>query len=135
MSTTLTWPFRALSFVLYYIWELTKSNIAVGWDIVTPGTRMSAGIVRLPLRCSTDLEITMLANLISLTPGTLTLSVQNNPAVLYVHGMYAADKDAFKAELYEAERRLLRAMRRDGEMGSTPSIAGTKKANSAGGAS
>lgn len=120
MSTALTWPFRALGFVVYYIWQLIKSNILVGWDIVTPGTRMRAGIIRLPLRCRTDLEITMFANLISLTPGTLTLSVQNDPAVLYVHGMYAESKESFRAELYEAEERLLRGMRRDGNPGPLP---------------
>lgn len=116
----LTWPFRWLRFVLQYVWLLIESNVIVGWDIVTPGTKMDAGIMRLPLRCSTDLEITLFANLISLTPGTLTLSVQNDPPVLYVHGMYAPDRDEFRAELYEHEAKLLKAMRRDGDPGPIP---------------
>ncbi|MBD8507207.1 Na+/H+ antiporter subunit E [Hoyosella sp. G463] len=122
MSTPIAWPVRALSFVLYYLWQLIISNIIVGWDIVTPGTRIAAGITRLPLRCRTDLEITMLANLISLTPGTLTLSVSNRPPELYVHGMYAAEIDAFRESLYDMEERMLRGMRRSGEVGPVPDL-------------
>ncbi|MDV6011350.1 Na+/H+ antiporter subunit E [Haloechinothrix sp. LS1_15] len=123
MINFLSWPVRAVGFLLYFIWLLIRSNVSVGWDVVTPGSGMEAGIVRLPLRCRTDLEITMLANLISLTPGTLTLSVSHDPPELYVHGMYAPDAAAFRAELYDLERRMLIGMRRYGDAGELPAQA------------
>ncbi|GGC75551.1 Na+/H+ antiporter subunit E [Hoyosella rhizosphaerae] len=122
MNSRLTWPIRALHFVFYYLWQIIISNIIVGLDIVTPGTKIKAGIVRMPLRCRTDLEITMISNLISLTPGTLTLSVSNRPPELYVHGMYADDVDEFRESLYEMEGRLLRAMRHNGAVGVVPDV-------------
>ncbi|NLU83518.1 Na+/H+ antiporter subunit E [Rhodococcus sp. HNM0569] len=116
--TWLTWPLRLIGFAGYFLWLLVKSNAEVITDVVTPAGRMAAGIAKVPVRCRTNLEITMLANLISLTPGTLTLAVHtgDEPA-LYVHGMYAPDPDEFRAEIHELEDRMLHAMRRDGDGG------------------
>lgn len=124
MTTYLTWPLRAAGFTLHFLWLLVLSNLAVSRDIITPGSSIEAGIVRLPLRCRTDLEITMLSNLISLTPGTLTLGVQNNPPVIYVHSMYSPDPEAVRHDLYDLESRMLRAMRRDGQVGPVPTPSG-----------
>lgn len=113
--TTLTWPLRLIGFAFVFARLLLVANWQVLRDIFTPGSSIEAGIARVPTRCRTDLEITMFANLISLTPGTLTLAVRRGePTVLYVHGMYAPDPDAFRAELGAMETALLRAMRRDG---------------------
>ncbi|NLG55463.1 MAG: Na+/H+ antiporter subunit E [Rhodococcus sp.] len=109
----ITWPLRLTGFGLYFLWLLASSNWAVIRDSVTPGSAIDPGIVEFPLRCRTDFEVTLLANLISLTPGTLTLavSVSGEHPVLYVHGMYAPDPDAFRAELEDMEIRMLRAVR------------------------
>jgi len=48
-----------------------------------------------PLTIKSDLGITFLANMISLTPGTLSLDVSNDKKVLYVHSMYITDRDEF----------------------------------------
>lgn len=84
-----------ISFFIYFIYELIKANIQVAYDVVTPTFYMTPGIVSVPLDVKTDLEITILANVISLTPGTLSLDVSNDRKVLYVHSMYIKDKDDF----------------------------------------
>jgi len=84
-----------ISFFIYFIYELIKANIQVAYDVVTPTFYMTPGIVSVPLDVKTDLEITILANVISLTPGTLSLDVSNDRTVLYVHSMYIKDKDDF----------------------------------------
>jgi multicomponent Na+:H+ antiporter subunit E len=73
---------------------------------------MTPGIVRVPLDVKTDFEITLLANLISLTPGTLSLDVSEDRKVLYVHTMYVGDKDKFIEGIKSGfERRLLKLLR------------------------
>lgn len=101
---------RGLSFVLFYLWELVLSSARVAYDVLTPTLRAKPGIFRLPLRANTDGEITLLANLISLTPGTLSLDVSADRRVLYVHAMYLQDgPDALRRELSDSmERRVLR---------------------------
>ncbi|MBZ9651573.1 Na+/H+ antiporter subunit E [Psychroflexus montanilacus] len=103
---------RIISFILFFIWELTKANIQVAYEVVTPKFSMKPGIVALPLDAKSDLEITLLANLITLTPGTLALDVSTDRSVLYVHAMYVMDKKEFIADIKQGfERRLLEILR------------------------
>lgn len=113
-----TWPWRLLAFAGWYAREVVRTNIIVLRDNLTPGQDSTPGIALLETRCRTDHEITLLAALITLTPGTLTLGThttgEDDTRVLYVHGMYATDADALRAELRTLETRMLQAVRREG---------------------
>jgi multicomponent Na+:H+ antiporter subunit E len=103
---------RMVSFVFYFLYELLKANLQVAYDVITPKFYMTPGIIRIPLSAQTDLEITLLANLISLTPGSLSLDVSDDRKVLYVHAMYIGDKDAYIAHVKNGfERKLLDLLR------------------------
>lgn len=102
----------AIKFVFYFIKELIKANLIVAYDIITPKDYMKPGIVAVPLEAKTNLEITLFANLITLTPGTLSLDVSTDKKTLYVHGLYVKDAESFKKELKEGlEKRLLEVLR------------------------
>lgn len=103
---------KIISFMLFFIYELLKANLQVAFDVMTPKFYMTPGIVRVPLEAETNLEITLLANLITLTPGTLSLDVSDDRKVLYVHAMYVTDKQAFIQDIKNGfERRLLEILR------------------------
>jgi len=103
---------RIISFALFFIWELTKANIQVAYEVITPKFNMKPGIIAIPLEAKTDLEITLLANLITLTPGTLALDVSTDRSVLYVHGMYVMEKEEFITDIKQGfEKRLLEILR------------------------
>ena len=103
---------RILSFFFFFIWELTKANIQVAYEVVTPKFNMKPGVVALPLDAKSDLEITLLANLITLTPGTLALDVSTDRSVLYVHGMYVENRQEFIEDIKQGfEKRLLEILR------------------------
>ena len=103
---------RTIGFVFFFLYELIKANIQVAYDVITPTFYMAPGIVRVPLDAKTDFEITLLANVISLTPGTLSLDVSEDRKVLYVHSMYIDDKDKFIEGIKNGfERRLLKLLR------------------------
>ena len=103
---------KLVAFGFFFLYELIKANIEVAYDVVTPRHFMKPGIVKIPLDAKTDLEITLLANLISLTPGTLSLDVSDDKKVLYVHGMYVNDKAEFIANIKNGfEKRLLDILR------------------------
>lgn len=106
---------RAAAFLGYFSLLFVRANLAVAWEIVTPGSGLAPAVVRLPLRSRTQLEIVSLAHLISLTPGTLALEVGTEPPVLLVHGMHAGDPAALVATLTSLEDRLLAVLRPAGE--------------------
>jgi multicomponent Na+:H+ antiporter subunit E len=103
---------RIISFVFFFNYELIKANLQVAYEVMTPGLRVSPGIIRVPLDVETDFEISLLANLITLTPGTLSLDVSKDNKVLYVHTMYVEDKEEFIASIKNGfEKRILQITR------------------------
>ncbi|MBD3226507.1 MAG: Na+/H+ antiporter subunit E [Caldithrix sp.] len=104
--------FKVLSLVVYFLIQLFKANLRVAMDIVTARHYMVPGIIKLPLDARTDLEITLLANLISLTPGTLSLDVTQDKRFLVIHAMYVENVQDFKHDLKNGfEKRLLEVLR------------------------
>jgi multicomponent Na+:H+ antiporter subunit E len=72
------------------------------------------GVVAIPLDARTDAEITMLANLITLTPGSVSLDLSPDKRTLYVHAMYidGGDVEAYRRSVKEGlERRVLELLR------------------------
>jgi multicomponent Na+:H+ antiporter subunit E len=103
---------KIISFAGYFLYELLKANLQVAYDVITPTFYMKPGIIKIPLSAKTDLEITLLANLISLTPGSLSLDVSEDKSVLYVHAMYIHDRDKYIAHIKTGfEKRLLEILR------------------------
>lgn len=88
------------------------ANLRVAYYVVSPLSRLRPGIVAVGIGDMTDLEITVLANFITLTPGTLTLDVSEDRTQLIVHCMDASDPDRIKREIHDGlERRLKEIMR------------------------
>lgn len=103
---------RVVGFIAFYIGELIMANVRVAIDVVTPRHRAQPGVVAVPLDARTDAEITLLANLITMTPGSLTLDVSDDRKVLYVHAMFVRDPDAYRQRLKSTlERRVLEMLR------------------------
>jgi multicomponent Na+:H+ antiporter subunit E len=103
---------KMIGFFFFFLYELIKANIQVAADVVTPKFYMKPGIVAVPLDAQSSLEITLLANIISLTPGTLSLDVSDDRKVLYVHAMYVHDREEFIASIKNGfEKRLLAILR------------------------
>ncbi|PKD21866.1 cation:proton antiporter [Salegentibacter salinarum] len=103
---------KLIAFFFFFLWELFKANLQVAYEVVTPNFGMKPGIVKVPLTIKSNLGITFLANMISLTPGTLSLDVSNDKKVLYVHAMYVTDKEEFINSIKNGfEKRILEILR------------------------
>jgi multicomponent Na+:H+ antiporter subunit E len=103
---------NAIKLLFYFLWELLRANMQVTYDIITPKFHMNPAIIAIPLDAETDLEITLLANLITLTPGTLSIDVSDDNKVIYVHTMYLGTRENFIDSVKNGlEKRLLEVMR------------------------
>jgi len=79
---------KTFSYLLFFVKEVIKGSLKIGYDIITPSHYMNPGIIAVPLDAKTDLEITLLANSITLTPGTTSLAVSEDKSTLYVYNVY-----------------------------------------------
>ena len=88
------WPSRRPSFIRFlrllqlggiFILELVWSTLSVTKEVLRPRVDIKPAIIAVPLDVVTDVQITVLANLVSLTPGTLSIDVSDDRRVLYVH--------------------------------------------------
>lgn len=102
---------RLVAFVFYFLKELAKANFRVAYDVATPVWYMKPGVIAIALDAKTDMEITFLSSMISLTPGTLSLDVSDDRRVLFIHAMFLQDEEILRKDLKELERRILRIMR------------------------
>jgi multicomponent Na+:H+ antiporter subunit E len=86
-------------FTGYFAWILVKSNLAIARELITPGWSQTPRFIRYPVGDLTDAQRAVLANSITLTPGTLTVDVCPEGRYLYLHCMYAKDREAQLAEI------------------------------------
>lgn len=101
---------QVIYFTLYFLWELTIANLHVAYEVITPKLYMHPAIVAVPLDLKKDLEITLLANLITLTPGTLSLEVSEDKSTIYVHGMYVDDIEEFRRSIKDGFEKRVREL-------------------------
>lgn len=101
-----------VTFAAFYCVEVVRSNIRVTIDVITPSSRARPCVVAVPLDARTDIEITVLSNLITMTPGSLAIDVSDDRRVMYVHSMFVDDAEAFRRSIKESlERRVLELLR------------------------
>ena len=87
-----------LSLGVYFLKELIISNLSVIYFILSPRNKFRPAILELPLSLTSDFSITLLANLITLTPGTITLEISEDKKFLYFHTIDVAEEDLDKAK-------------------------------------
>ncbi len=98
-----------LEFVGFFHWELLLANIRLARDVLGPVTRLRPGVIAVPLDLTSDAEVTALSNLVTLTPGTLSLDASSDDKVLYVHVANISDVGQARREIKHGfERRIRR---------------------------
>ena len=103
---------RMLSLAVLFAKELLLSGWRVAVLVLQPRMPLKPGIFAYPLRLERDFEITLLANLITLTPGTLSVDVSLDRKTLFVHAIDCSDPDQTKADIAQGfEAKIMEAFR------------------------
>ena len=89
--TLITKPYYILKLFFVFLWDLWNSSVQVALAVLSPSDRTKPRLVTIPLRAKSDLEITLVANFISLTPGTLSIDVSPDRKTLLIHDIFAGD--------------------------------------------
>lgn len=93
---------------LLYLRTFVKQLVVANWQVIKAVLRpgdIRPGILAMPLHHASDAVVTLVANSITLTPGTLTLSTdrRGDVAILYVHALDLTDADGVREDICELE--------------------------------
>jgi len=89
--TYLQRAYYALRLFVVFLYDLVMSSIQVARAVLSPRDIIRPRLVTIPLSATTDVEVTLIANFISLTPGTLTVDVGEDRRTLLVHDLFGGD--------------------------------------------
>ncbi|WEX07752.1 Na+/H+ antiporter subunit E [Chelativorans sp. AA-79] len=103
---------KLTALALLFLYELVLSASRVAKLVLSPRMELKPGIFSYPLTVDRDFEITLLANLITLTPGTLSVDVSEDRKTLYVHALDCSDVALLRRDIAQGfERRIMEAFR------------------------
>jgi multicomponent Na+:H+ antiporter subunit E len=101
-----------LALIAHFVVELVLSALKVAWLVVQPAPRLRPAIIAYPLTLSTDAQIMLFANMITLTPGTLSVDVSDDRRTLYIHTIDLESRERLIGQLAAGfETTVLRATR------------------------
>lgn len=95
---------------LYVLGQLVPSNVLVAREILSPRSRVRTGILAYPVQHPSDEVITLIANVIALTPGMMAVETTREPAVIYVHVLLLDDVEEARRAIGRLERLVVAAL-------------------------
>ena len=83
--------FWLIIYLFIFIWECIKANFDVAYRVLHPAMPIKPGIVKVKLNLKTNIAKTILANSITMTPGTISVDIIDD--IIYVHWIYVSSED------------------------------------------
>ncbi|MGZ4540620.1 MAG: Na+/H+ antiporter subunit E [Blastococcus sp.] len=105
-------PWPLVSFVGHFLLDLVVSGAQVAWQALRPGGHRRSAIVRVQLRVDSDLLLTIVAEVLSLVPGSLVLDLDREERTIALHLLHVRDRydvDRQKTGVLAMEDRVVRA--------------------------
>lgn len=103
-------PVGVLRLLLYIVGQLFTSNYLVTREILSRRASIRAGVLAYPVQHPSDEVVTLIANIIALAPGTMTVEATRHPAVVYVHFLLLEDVDQARQAIARLERLVVGAV-------------------------
>ena len=103
-------PVRLARYLALVLYDVVVANLQVAVLVLGPASRWRPAFVRVPLALRTDFAITVLASTVTLTPGTVSVDVEEAPdgsRVLVVHALRCTDERELVASIQQRYERAL----------------------------
>jgi len=98
--------YNALVFLLFYLYKVFQANIELAFHILSPRLKMQPGIMKIPVSLKHPQAILLLVNMITMTPGTLTIDVSQDKRFIFVHFLFLVDEEKKVGEIKNFEKRI-----------------------------
>lgn len=97
-----------LEFLVFYLMKLVQSNIVIAYDILTPTMLTNPCLIKIPLVINSNIGLLLFSNLLSMTPGTLSIDITDDKKFIWVHVLYKKSEDEMLAEIMEIQGKIRR---------------------------
>lgn len=92
--------FATLRFLILYAWEVVRGGFRIAWDLYTPDLPTSPRLVEIEVPPLSPMHRLLLANLVSMTPGSIAVDYLDDGSALRIHLLYAdTDSDSMNAAI------------------------------------
>lgn len=95
-------------FLVYYLIKLLQSNFLMAYYTLSPSMKVDSGFIEYPINVKSSGGLLLLCNLISMTPGTISVDVDTKREKLLVHMLSNSSTGSVFQEINNIERRIIR---------------------------
>lgn len=97
-----------VAFILFYLYKLVEANLIIAHDIVTPKLSINPGFIEVPLTLKTNFGMLLFSNLLSMTPGSLSIDITDDKKTMLVHVLYQTTEEEMLDEFEKLQRKIKR---------------------------
>ncbi len=90
--------YYSIEFIGYYLLKLLQANLFIAYDILTPKMHINPAFMKVPVNLKTDTGLLLFSNLLSMTPGTLSIDVSKDKKILFVHVLYFSSEELMQKD-------------------------------------
>lgn|SRR5690554_5299313 len=105
---TLKRLFYIIDFIFYYLIKLIQANIFIAYDILTPKMYMKPAFMEVPVKVNTQAGLLLLSNLLSMTPGTLSVDINRSRTKVLVHVLYYSGEELMQKDFDNIQSKIIR---------------------------
>lgn len=98
--------YYVVSFIFFYLYKLVEANLYIAYDILTPQLKINPGFIEVPLTLNSNFGMLLLSNLISMTPGSLSIDITDDKKILQVHVLYQTTEEEMQKEFEEIQGKI-----------------------------
>ena len=95
-------------FILFYLVKLVQSNFYMAYIILSPKMKTQPGFIEFPLKIKSSAGLLLFSNLMSMTPGTLSVEISNDRKKLLIHALLITDDQTIFEDIENIQKRILR---------------------------
>ena len=101
-------PYHIVAFILFYLYKLVEANLIIAYDIVTPKLSINPGFIEVPLTLKSNFGMLLFSNLLSMTPGSLSIDITDDKKTILVHVLYQTTEEQMLNEFERMQRKIKR---------------------------
>ena len=100
--------YYSLVFVVIYLTKLVQANLYIAYDILTPNLKVNPSFIKVPLVLKSEFGMLLFSNLLSMTPGSLSIDITQDRQYMWVHVLYRTTDEEMLLEFQDIQDKINR---------------------------